>query len=194
MLQKNKTDISYDQIDFSRRSQLVLKTSLRGWLFTCYKILYFPFLFTVIGAICYYAVGYPFAYGEPGNAFIGHNYFFGSNVFSPINGTQVVSNWSVFNVVKSFFLWISWFFSTRKDSLVFIRPDDETNQVFSTLEIPTRSRRRCVRGLVHRLYYCMYRHLAWRLRLIAMISTSSNDGAGHSCFSDNFKRKWNLFM
>lgn len=40
--------------------------------------------------MCYYAVGYSFAYGEPGNAFIGHNYFFASNVRpAAINETVV---------------------------------------------------------------------------------------------------------
>ena len=37
-------------------------------------------VFSVIGAIAYYAVGYAFAYGEPGNAFIGHNFFFADNL------------------------------------------------------------------------------------------------------------------
>ncbi|XP_078492621.1 ammonium transporter 2 [Ciona intestinalis] len=33
-----------------------------------------------IGAIMYFAVGYSFAYGQPGNRFIGHNYFFATNM------------------------------------------------------------------------------------------------------------------
>uniref|UniRef100_H2YUI0 Ammonium transporter n=1 Tax=Ciona savignyi TaxID=51511 RepID=H2YUI0_CIOSA len=33
-----------------------------------------------IGAIMYFAIGYSFAYGKPGNAFIGHNYFFATNM------------------------------------------------------------------------------------------------------------------
>ena len=34
----------------------------------------------VIGAISYFGFGYAFAYGEPGNGFIGRNHFFGTNV------------------------------------------------------------------------------------------------------------------
>ena len=46
-------------------------------------------LFSVIGAVSYYGVGYAFAYGEPGNGFIGHNHFFGSNV---VDNSTAVSN------------------------------------------------------------------------------------------------------
>ena len=36
--------------------------------------------FTVIGAIAYWSIGFAFAFGEPGNFFIGHNHFFSENV------------------------------------------------------------------------------------------------------------------
>jgi len=55
----------------------------------------YSLLLTVIGVICYYAVGYPFAYGEPGNAFIGHNYFFATNINYESNGTHIVSGTDV---------------------------------------------------------------------------------------------------
>jgi len=56
-----------------------------------FKLLLTSNYVAVIGAVCYYAVGYSFAYGEPGNAFIGHNYFFGSNVMKTSNASQGVS-------------------------------------------------------------------------------------------------------
>ncbi|XP_009857502.2 ammonium transporter 1 [Ciona intestinalis] len=33
-----------------------------------------------VGSLSFFAFGYPFAYGRPGNSFIGHNNFFGANV------------------------------------------------------------------------------------------------------------------
>ena len=58
-----------------------------AWCFKllCCKRILFKQLFwinfcLVIKAISYYAFGYAFAYGEPGNGFIGHNFFFSSNV------------------------------------------------------------------------------------------------------------------
>jgi len=49
------------------------------------------FIFTVIGSLAYYFVGYSFSFGEPGNAFIGHSQFFATNLVSPtVNGTQAV--------------------------------------------------------------------------------------------------------
>jgi len=38
------------------------------------------FKILVIGAIAYWAIGFAFAYGEPGNEFIGSNHFFSTNV------------------------------------------------------------------------------------------------------------------
>merc|ERR1711909_72736 len=40
-----------------------------------------------IGAVSYYLFGFAFAYGEPSNAFIGHNSFAAGNVRIP-NGTE----------------------------------------------------------------------------------------------------------
>uniref|UniRef100_H2YE19 Ammonium transporter n=1 Tax=Ciona savignyi TaxID=51511 RepID=H2YE19_CIOSA len=35
-----------------------------------------------VGSLSFFAFGYPFAYGRPGNSFIGHNNFFGANTSS----------------------------------------------------------------------------------------------------------------
>lgn len=39
-----------------------------------------------MAALSYWAIGWAFAYGEPGNGFIGNNYFFASNIQNEFEG------------------------------------------------------------------------------------------------------------
>ncbi|XP_039274612.2 putative ammonium transporter 1 isoform X1 [Styela clava] len=59
-----------------------------------------------MAALTYWAVGYSFAYGEPGNGFIGHNYFFGSNLQQNFDGVNTTYG----DVGTADHYYVSWFF------------------------------------------------------------------------------------
>lgn len=58
-----------------------------------------------MAALSYWAIGWAFAYGEPGNGFIGNNYFFASNIDNKFDGS---GNTGTFSSADGYY--VNWLF------------------------------------------------------------------------------------